>query len=113
MDHKTIDWIGSSRDDIRSFPSEVRRKAGFELRALQRREKPTDFRRIDSVGNGVYEIRVHVHGAYRIFYIASFEEAIYVLHAFQKKTQKTAKRDIEVDRQRYRIAQRKHQETQA
>jgi phage-related protein len=113
MDDKSIEWIGSSHDDIRIFPQEVRRKAGLELRALQRGENPTDFRRMDSIGNGVYEIRVHVHGAYRIFYIASFEEAIYVLHAFQKKTQKTAKRDIDVGRQRYRIAQRKHQETQA
>jgi len=105
MDDKAIVWIGSSRDDIRGFPREPRRKAGLELRAIQRGQKPTDFKPIASVGRGVYEIRIDVHGAYRVFYIAKFEEAIYVLHAFQKKTQKTAKHDIEIGRQRYRIAQ--------
>jgi phage-related protein len=57
------------------------------------------------VGAGVYEIRIHAPEAYRVFYVAKFEEAIYVLHAFQKKTQKTAKRDIEIGRQRYSAVQ--------
>ncbi|MEX0807053.1 MAG: type II toxin-antitoxin system RelE/ParE family toxin [Candidatus Binatia bacterium] len=105
MDEKTIVWIGSSRDDLRRFPREARRKAGLELRAVQRGQEPTDFKPIPSVGPGVYEIRIHVHDAYRVFYVAKFEEAIYVLHAFQKKTQKTAKHDIEIGRQRYSTAQ--------
>jgi len=62
-----------------------------------------------SVGAGVYEIRIHVDDAYRVFYVAKFEEAVYVLHAFQKKTQKTAKHDIEIGRQRYKTAQHYHQ----
>ena len=101
MDEKIIVWIGASRDDVRRFPREARRKAGLELRAVQREQEPTDFRPIPSVASGVYEIRIHVHGAYRVFYVAKFEEAIYVLHTFQKKTQKTAKHDIEIGRQRY------------
>jgi phage-related protein len=105
MDDKTIVWIGSSRDDVRRFPREARRKAGLELRAVQRGQEPTDFKPIPSVGASVYEIRIHVHDAYRVFYVAKFEEAIYVLHAFQKKTQKTAKHDIVFGRQRYRTAQ--------
>lgn len=109
MDDKPIVWIGSSRDDIREFPLEARRKAGLELRAVQRGQEPTDFKPIPSVGPGVYEIRIHAHDAYRVFYIAKFEEAIYVLHAFQKKTQKTAKRDLEIGRQRYRTVQHKRQ----
>jgi phage-related protein len=109
MDEKIIVWIGASRDDVRRFPREARRKAGLELRAVQRGQEPTDFRPIPSVGSGVYEIRIHVHGAYRVFYVAKFEEAIYVLHAFQKKAQKTAKHDIEIGRQRYRTAQNRRQ----
>jgi phage-related protein len=57
------------------------------------------------IGAGVYEIRIYAHGAYRVFYVVIFEEAIYVLHAFQKKTKKTAKRDIEIGQQRYKTAQ--------
>ncbi len=106
---KTIVWIGSSRDDVRRFPREARRKAGLELRAVQRGEEPTDFRPVPSVGSGVYEIRIYAHDAYRVFYVAKFEEAIYVLHAFQKKTQKTAKREIEIGRQRYGTVQRHRQ----
>jgi phage-related protein len=109
MDDKTVVWIGSSRDDVRRFPREARRKAGLELRAVQRGQEPTDFKPIPSVGPGVYEIRIHVHDAYRVFYIAKFEEAVYVLHAFQKKTQKTAKRDIEIGRQRYQTARHRRQ----
>jgi phage-related protein len=109
MDDKTIVWIGSSRDDVRRFPREARRKAGLELRAVQRGQEPTDFKPIPSVGPGVYEIRIHVHGPYRVFYVAKFEEAIYVLHAFQKKTQKTAKYDIDIGRQRYKTTQNRRQ----
>jgi phage-related protein len=55
-----------------------------------------------SVGPGVREIRVHIDGAHRVFYIATFEEAVYVLHAFQKKTPKTTARDLKIGRQRFR-----------
>jgi|SRR6266478_5822545 phage-related protein len=109
MDDKPIVWIGSSRDDVRRFPREARRKAGLELRAVQRGQEPTDFKPISSVGLGVYEIRIQAHDAYRVFYVAKFEEAIYVLHAFQKKTQKTAKHDIEIGRQRYRTVQQRRE----
>src|SRR5215467_8255127 len=102
MADKRIVWIGSSRDDVRRFPRDARRKAGLELRAVQRGQEPTGFKPVPSVGAGAYEIRIHIQGAYRVFYIAKFEEAIYVLHSFQKKTPKTAKRDIEIGRQRYR-----------
>ena len=82
---------------------------GLELRAVQRGQEPTDFKPISSVGAGVYEIRIHAQDAYRVFYVAKFEEAIYVLHAFQKKIKKTAKHDIEIRRQRYRTAQSRRQ----
>ena len=112
MDDKPIVWIGPSRDDVRRFPRGARRKAGLELRAVQRRQEPTDFKPMPSVGPGVYEIRIHAPDAYRVFYLAKFEEAVYVLHAFQKKTQKTAKRDLEIGRRRYRTAQHYRQARQ-
>lgn len=61
-------------------------------------------------GPGVREIRIRAGGAYRVFYVAKFEEVIYVLHAFQKKTQKTAKQDIEIGQQRYRSVQQQRQD---
>ena len=105
MDDKPIVWIASSRNDVRRFPRDARRKAGLELRAVQRGQEPTDYKPIPSVGPGVYEIRIRVQDIYRVFYIAKFEEVIYVLHAFQKKTQKTAKYDIEIGRKRYKTVQ--------
>ncbi len=101
MEDKPINWIGTSRDDVCSFPEEARRKAGFQLRAVQRGEAPTDFKPISTVGKGVQEIRIRTEDAYRIFYVARFEEAVYVLHAFQKKTQKTTKQDLQIGQQRF------------
>ena len=101
MKDKPIIWIGSARDDLRDFPDEARRKAGFALRAVQRGMAPSDFKPMPSVGRGVQEIRVQIGDVFRVFYVAKFEEAVYVLHAFQKKTQKTSKKDIERGRQRY------------
>ena len=101
MTDKLIYWVGSSRQEISKFPKEARRKAGFQLRAIQRGQKPTDFKPMSTIGKGVEEIRIGTGEAYRIFYVARFEEAVYVLHAFQKKTQKTSKRDIELGKKRY------------
>ena len=109
MSDKLLAWIGSSLDDIRQFPQEAKRKAGLELRAIQRGQDPMDFRPMPAVGPGVQEIRIRARGAYRVFYVAKLEEVIYVLHAFQKKTQGTAKQDIEIGQQRYRIVQRRQQ----
>jgi phage-related protein len=102
MTDKPIYWIGSSKQDISDFPPEARRQAGFQLRAVQRGQSPSDFKPMSIVGQGVEEIRIHTENAYRIFYIARFSEAIYVLHAFQKKTQKTSKKDIRIGQQRYK-----------
>jgi phage-related protein len=102
MADKKIYWIGSAREDLVNFPKEARRKAGFQLRAIQRGLKPTDFKPMPTIGKGAEEIRIWTGDAYRIFYVASFEEAVYVLHAFQKKTQKTSKQDIDIGQRRYR-----------
>jgi phage-related protein len=99
---KNLRFIGSSLDDMRDFPAEARRQAGFELDAVQRGLEPSDSKPMTSVGTGVREIRIHVLGEWRIIYVAKLADAIYVLHAFQKKTQKTRREDIELARRRYR-----------
>lgn len=101
MTDKPLNWIGTSLEDISKFPENARRKAGFQLRLVQTGEEPTDFKSMSTVGVGVKEIRIRTEDVYRIFYIAKFKEAVYVLHAFQKKTQKTSKMDIEIGQRRY------------
>jgi phage-related protein len=101
MSDKPLIWLGSSRSDLFEFSPKARRKAGFQLRAVQRGNPPADFKPMSIVGSGVEEIRIRADGAYRIFYIARFEEAVYVLHCFQKKTQRTAPEDIELGQSRY------------
>lgn len=102
MADKPIYWLGSSKSDLCSFPEEIRRYAGFQLRALQQGVMPSDFKPMAVVGKGVEEIRLRSEeGAYRVFYVARFEEAVYVLHAFQKQSQKTARQDIQLGQYRY------------
>ena len=84
--------LGTSRRALRAFPDLPRRLAGFQLRRVQQGVDPADWKPMPSVGPGVREIRIHVDGAHRVFYVATRGEAIYVLHAFEKKTRKTAAR---------------------
>jgi phage-related protein len=99
---KPLNFIGSSLDDLRNFPEEARKAAGFELYAVQRELEPCDWKPMLSIGRGVKEIRIHVLGEWRIIYVAKFEDAVHVLHSFQKKTQKTNQHDIEIARKRYK-----------
>ena len=99
---KPLEFVGSSMDDLRAFPAEARRAAGFELGFIQRGLDPSDWKPMSEVGVGVREIRIRILGEWRVLYVAKFAEAVYVLHAFQKKTQKTRKEDIELARKRYR-----------
>lgn len=99
---KDVIFLGSSLDDLRAFPDDARREAGFQIDAVQRGKEPGDWKPMKSVGQGVREIRIHREGSYRVVYVAKFEEGVYVLHAFQKTTQKTPRKDIELARGRYR-----------
>ncbi|MDH5640646.1 MAG: type II toxin-antitoxin system RelE/ParE family toxin [Nitrospira sp.] len=99
---KPLEFVGSSRDDLRNFPAEARRSAGFELGFIQRGLDPSDWRAMREVGAGVREIRIHVLGEWRVLYVAQFAKSVFVLHAFQKKTRKTRREDIELARKRYR-----------
>lgn len=99
---KSLKFVGSSLDDLRNFPEEARRAAGFELRAVQGGLDPRDWKPMQTVGRGVREIRIHVLGEWRVLYVAQRREAVYVLHAFQKKGQKTSQQDIDLARRRYK-----------
>lgn len=94
-------FLGDSLECLRDFPEDTRHDAGYQLEKVQRGEQPDDFKPLPSVGKGVEEIRVtDESGAYRVIYVARRAEAVYVLHAFQKKTQATSRRDVEVARKR-------------
>lgn len=100
---KPIAFEGNSLAVVRAFPAGVRAIFGFQLDKVQRGLEPDDFRSLSTVGQGVYEIRVRdASGAYRVIYIAKFDNAVHVLHAFKKKTQRTAKADMDVARERLR-----------
>jgi phage-related protein len=103
MADKPLMWLGSSRRDLRAFPALPRRLAGFQLRRVQQGLDPDDWKPMPTVGPGVREIRIHVGGARRVFYMATRAEAVYVLHAFEKKTQKTSAGDFETGRARLRM----------
>ena len=100
---KPIAFVGSALDDLREFPTGARREAGHQLDRVQRGLEPDDWKPMPGVGAGVREIRLRDEaGAFRVVYVAAFAEAVYVLHAFQKKTQRTAKRDLDLSAARLR-----------
>jgi phage-related protein len=87
---KPVVFLGDSLGRIRAFPDGVRRTAGYQLERVQRGFDPDDWKPMTSIGEGVREIRVRdTSGAYRVIYVASFRDAVYVLHAFRKKAQRT------------------------
>ena len=98
---KPLKFLGSSLDDLRDFPAEARRQAGFELFAVQRGLEPANWKPMRAIGPGVREIRIRVLGEWRVIYTARIADAVYVLHAFQKKSPKTRPEDIELARNRY------------
>jgi phage-related protein len=99
---KLVEWLGDSRDRVRGFPVAARGELGFQLWEVQQGNEPSDWKPMPSVGLGVNEIRVRVDNAYRLIYVARFSEAVYVLHAFEKKSRKTSKPDVELARERFR-----------
>jgi phage-related protein len=100
---KPIAFRGNALDDLRAFPVAARREAGYQLDQVQHGGTPDDWKPMSTVGPGVQEIRIRdTSGAFRILYVAKFAEAIYVLHCFQKKTQKTSPADVQLATQRYR-----------
>jgi phage-related protein len=107
---KPATFVGSSLEDLRDFPQSARRETGFQLDKIQRGEEADDWKPLPAIGAGVQEIRVRDEsGAFRLIYVAKFFEAVYVLHAFQKKTRTTARSDLALAKKRYQeiLARRK------
>ena len=103
MTLKQVKWLGDSRERIRDFHDVLRHEAGYQLERAQAGKEPKDWKPMPSVGIGVNEIRVRDDsGAFRVIYVAKFAEAVYVLDAFQKKSRKTQKSDLDVARKRFR-----------
>lgn len=103
IEQKGIEWVGSSKKDLNSFPKEVLVEALFQLDKVRSGLEPTDWKPFNEVGAGTKEIRIRdKDGIYRVLYVAKFKEAIYVLHCFQKKTESTTKSDKELAKARYR-----------
>lgn len=98
---KDIIWLGTTHQDIKSYPSEAKQDVGYNLDRIQRGLEPSDWKPMSSVGLGVKEIRIHSDNEYRVLYVAKFEEAVYVLHSFVKKTQQTLTKDIALAKKRY------------
>ena len=99
---KPVHFVGASREDLRDLPESVQETAGFQLFKVQQGKEPDDWKPMVSIGSGVQEIRVRDDtGTYRVFYVAKFQEAVYVLHVFKKRSQKTARPDIELGKSRY------------
>ncbi len=106
---RRIVWMGSSFDDLRQFPEDVRRDAGFQLYRLQSGLEAADWKAMPQLGRGVEEIRLrHFSGAYRVIYLARFAEAIYVLHCLNKKTRRTAEHEKQIVRNRLQVIQQEH-----
>jgi phage-related protein len=102
---KPLAFCGSALVDLCEFPVEMRQEAGRQLRRVQRGLDPHDWKPVNPVGRGAREIRIRdVNGAFRVIYVAHIREAIYVLHCFQKKSEKTAFIDLSLAARRYREA---------
>ncbi len=103
---KGIKFLGTSLKAVREFPALAKREAGYQLDRVQHGLDPMDWKPMKSVGQGVREIRIQHEGQYRVIYVASFEEKVYVLHAFQKKTPKTSKQDLDAARRAFKEVER-------
>jgi phage-related protein len=98
---KPIEFRGTALDDLRGFPPSAMREAGYQLDRVQHGLQPDDYKPMPSIGQGVTELRIWDEaGTFRVVYLAKLADAVYVLHCFQKKTQQTAKRDIDLAQKR-------------
>ena len=100
---KAVIWMGASREDLKAFPADARRQVGYQLDKLQRGFEPDDWKPLKTVGPGVRELRIReTSGAFRVIYIATLPEGVYVLHCFQKKSQQTSQKDLRLAMLRFK-----------
>lgn len=105
MELRPVEWLGTTRGDIRDLRPATRQDLGHELVRVQLGLMPNNYKPMPAVGPGAYEIRVaDEDGIARLMYLANFRNTVYVLHVFEKKTQRTPKPDIDKAKQRYKEA---------
>jgi phage-related protein len=101
---KPVEFLGDSLKDLRRFPDDARRQAGQQLDRIQRGLEPVDWKPMSTIGRSVREIRIQgADGAFRVVYIANFASAVYVLHCFQKRSQRTSKLDLDLASRRFKL----------
>lgn len=101
-EEKPIYWVGTSYNDLLEFSATTRQDAGYQLHRIQNGLDPENWKPFQNIGAGVREIRISDDGnAFRVMYVTKFADKIYVLHSFQKKTQKTSPKDINIAKSRY------------
>jgi phage-related protein len=96
-----VAWLGTALRDVRAFPAATRQDLGYQLYRVQQGLEPSDWKPMPVVGAGVFEVRIRTGGAFRVLYVTKFAEAIYVLHAFEKRSQKTGQAELDLARRRY------------
>lgn len=103
--HAQIHWIGDTKERLNAFPHEIKSVLGYSLRRLQTGLPPDcDARRMDSIGKGVWELKASDERTwYRGIYLARIRNALYILHAFEKTSRKTDRRDLEIARARLKM----------
>jgi len=103
MERKLLVWLGSTRDEVRAFPDDARRTAGEALFRVECGTDPLNWKPMKTIGSGVREIRIkEASGAFRVIYLATRGDKVYVLHAFQKKTEKTTLHDLRLAQERFK-----------
>ena len=106
---KDVVFLGDALEQLRCFPPGARQDAGFQIHRVQHGDEPDDWKPMKSIGKGVREIRIREdNGQYRVIYLATLPDAVYILHAFQKKTRKTRRSDIELARKRLKLIGQDH-----
>jgi|SRR3954454_2374288 phage-related protein len=94
---KRLEFLGDSLERLRQFPFSARKEAGVQLHKVQQGFDPSDWKPMTTIGPGVREIRIRDEaGAFRVMYVAKVRAAVIVLHVFQKKDEKTSKRDLDL-----------------
>jgi phage-related protein len=99
---KPLVWLGDSLERVRTFATVARKEIGFQLWEVQQGMQPSDWKPMRPIGPGVQELRVRAGSSYRVIYVATLLEAVYVLHAFEKQSRKAAQPDMELARVRFR-----------
>lgn len=98
-------WVGDAKEVLSAFPQQIKSVLGYSLRRLQKGLLPDcDARRMESIGKGAWELKTaDEHTWYRVIYLARIGDALYVLHAFEKSSRKTDRRDLEIAKSRLNL----------